>query len=269
VSKVLGEFPEEDANSLIPEGVIRAAIEREYKPGPNEYRYIGVDVARFGTDKTVFTEFVGWKQTRVETMHMRDTFEVLGPLIEFIKNDDSYGNRPVRVAVDAGYGHGVIDALMLATGQKRINHLNAPYQDLANTLTESVEILEINFGGQDWVKFHYGWKDEAALLDPELAKDRNVQEDRENYTNFKAKMFDLLARDMRTRISLLNHPDYLKDLPSVIIIPAGDSKMKIEAKSDYKKRTGQDSPDACDSLALANFARYFAKRPMGMLEALS
>ncbi len=34
----------------------------------------------------------------------------------------------------------------------------------------------------------------------------------------------------------------------------------IESKQDYKERTGETSPDDADSLALCNFAKYFARQ---------
>jgi hypothetical protein len=273
LSKVLGEFPAEDANSLIPESVVNMSFNRVYEPVDRDVRYIGVDVARMGGDKTVFTEFIGWKQIRVETHSKLETTEVSGCLMEFIKGSPDYGKRECRVAIDAGYNPGVLDILMLSTGQKELNKHNEIYKDMYRTMTDRVTILSFDFGGSDWVKFHYGWKDEAALRDPALEDDRMVQEDRSNYLNFKAKMFDLLARDMRSKVALKDddkalRESYIEELPSIIILPASDSKMKIESKQDYKTRTGKNSPDKSDSLALANIARYYAVRPMGMLEAM-
>jgi len=79
---------------------------------------------------------------------------------------------------------------------------------------------------------------------------------KEKYVNVKARMFDLLAQDMRTRIALLDEEVYLAELPSIQYSYDSKGRMEIESKDKYKKRTGRGSPDHADSLALANFGHY-------------
>jgi hypothetical protein len=141
----------------------------------------------------------------------------------------------------------------------------------------NVEILEINFGSTDWTLFHTGWKAEEkkSLFDAKKKrklskrKARKIQEDRENYTNFKSKMFDLLAIDIKNSIKLLRDNIYKKQLPTIRIVPDGKGRLKVESKEDYKARTGETSPDESDSIALANFARYFAITPISIGEAFN
>jgi hypothetical protein len=49
-----GEFPRADDDTLIPLDLVEAAISRERHPGPGHQRRLGVDVARYGDDRTVF-----------------------------------------------------------------------------------------------------------------------------------------------------------------------------------------------------------------------
>jgi hypothetical protein len=263
--KVLGQFPDEDENVLIPEKVVKIAQAREIEALESDQVYIGVDIARFGSDSTVFTGLVGWQQFGLEVHNKKDSVEVVRLLASFIYASPNYGKRKIRIGLDAGYGQGVIDDIRYwLAGTLQDSELpEATNWDRAN-----ITILEINFGSTDWVRYYYGWKDEKALRDESLKDDRKVQEDRENYANFKAKMFDILARDLRNKLALLPEQVYINSLPTIIMIPASDSKMKIESKEDYKKRTGEGSPDEADSLALANLARYFAAKPLGVLEAM-
>jgi hypothetical protein len=266
-SKVIGVFPDEDNNVLIPENVVMKAIDREYEGQSDDVVYIGADIARFGEDSSVFTEIIGWKETRLDVMNKFDTSDVAEKLVNFVKDGRYYGKRKIRVAIDGGFGHGVIDIMFIATGQKKVSHETSIYKDFACILDDKVEILEINFGASDWVKWYYGWKDEKAIRDENLGEDRKVQEDRENYLNYKAKMFDLLARDMRNSIDLLDRDCYKQLLPTIIMQDSGQGgKFKIESKLDYKKRTGEGSPDEADSLALANVARYYSVKPFNVMD---
>ena len=80
--------------------------------------------------------------------------------------------------------------------------------------------------------------------------------EKEKYVNVKARMYDLLAKDMRSRIALLDEEVYLSELPSIQYSYDSKGRMQIESKDQYKKRTGRGSPDHADSLALANFGHY-------------
>lgn len=262
MGKVLGEFPDEDGDVLVSELNIKTSQARESKDLSKETMgFIGLDVARFGVDKSVLSSMVSTEQITKKTMAKNDTNQVVGHTINFI--EDLQRRFPSikkwRLAVDGGFGHGVID---------RLKELKEQTEDARiHKILGSVDILEINFGSTDWVTFNYGWIDEAARKKKE--SDRKVQEDRENYCNFKAKMFDLLSRDIKKSIRMLPDPVTAKQLPTIKKDVDSKGRLKIESKEDYKARTGETSPDEADSFALCNFARYFAIKPLTMLDALS
>ena len=107
-SKVLGEFPETDEMSTIPLGWVHRAQERyqewEDAGSPKVGRYIlGVDVARFGGDKTAFAHRWGDVVASVEVLPGGDTERTADRVIE---------NRYATAVVDTnGVGAGVYDKI--------------------------------------------------------------------------------------------------------------------------------------------------------------
>ena len=227
VSKVFGEFPQDDQSVLIKMNYVESAIKRNYEISLSDFRYIGVDVARYGNDKTVITEMIGYKVTNVLVLTKRSTTEVTGQVINLIEGE--YENFKTTVLVDAtGIGSGVIDNLVeLQTSQK---------------LSKSINILEVHFG--------------ASPANPNEPDKSLVEQDKSRYLNLKAKMFQMLSNDLRDKIDLPENENYLKELPSLKASFDGKGRLKIESKDEYKKRTGRSSPDFSDSLALCNMGRY-------------
>ncbi len=105
-SKVLGEFPEIGEDILIQPGWIIAAQERASEPGP--YGILGVDVARYGSDRTVLCLRQGPVARIIGDYAMTSTTETTGHVV-IAKRD-----HPVHeVRVDGvGVGGGVVDQLL-------------------------------------------------------------------------------------------------------------------------------------------------------------
>lgn len=227
VSKCFGEFPEEDENCLISLGSVEASQQRSYEPKPNDRTSIGVDVARRGRDKTVITRIKGSQVTHRKVLIMQDANSVSGELINMIKLDQDF--RDVHIAIDAtGVGSGVVDALNQAK--------------LDRAIADTVEIRECHFGAGPGGR--KGSEEEIKL--------------KEKFVNLKARVFFLLMEDLKKDLCLPNEDVYLEELPTIRYKFDSKGKWLIESKDDYKNRTGRESPDDADSLALANFARYEA-----------
>ena len=235
VSKVLGEFPADDENALIPLSIVERAQNREVIGGNEGVRTIGADIARFGTDLSVFTELVGLKHTRTETHAQADVAEVVDALINFgLKSGE---DKETHIAIDVGnMGAGVIDFLKRAIKARGL----------------SWKVYEIPFGaGFQREQYPKGIRGDEAF-----------KNDKEHFVNQKARMFSLLAEDLRERISVLKNvmdgtdDVYQTELPDIQYKLNSKSKIQIESKEEYKSRTGKGSPDYADSLALANYARY-------------
>lgn len=105
-SKVLGEFPDVGQDVLFPPSLIRAAQERDLDPDDQRTR-LGVDVARFGTDRTVLTLARGPVARIVAEYGSVSTTETSGRVTAVARE-----HRVRRVQVDGvGVGGGVVDQL--------------------------------------------------------------------------------------------------------------------------------------------------------------
>lgn len=106
-ARVLGDFPEQGTDTLIPLNKIEAAIYRDLPETPEDKYQIGVDVARFGSNKTVFVCRKGNTVVEIKKFGLKDTMETTGALIEFMSRFD---NPPTKVD-NVGIGAGVVDRL--------------------------------------------------------------------------------------------------------------------------------------------------------------
>lgn len=106
VSRVLGEFPELGSDSLISPRLIAAAQERELDP--TGLQALGVDVARFGSDRTVVGHRQGPVYRRVGSYARQATTETTGRVIAHSRDLD--GDFEIRVD-GVGVGGGVVDQL--------------------------------------------------------------------------------------------------------------------------------------------------------------
>ena len=109
LSSVLGRFPESLVDSLVTMPSIREAVE-QWRAGlsdPCPPCIIGLDVARFGSDKTVFCLRRGDRVERLVSMEQADTMAVAGQAVALVRE-----HQAKAVFVDAaGVGGGVVDRL--------------------------------------------------------------------------------------------------------------------------------------------------------------
>lgn len=109
--RVLGEFPNEDDNAVIPLALCEAALHRDVEPLPRIMPVWGLDVARFGNCKTALVKRWGNQQVSSKTWAKRDTMEVAG-LIMYEYEETASDLRPAQINVDSiGIGAGVVDRL--------------------------------------------------------------------------------------------------------------------------------------------------------------
>lgn len=231
-SKVLGEFPDVDDSTIIQLGDVEAAQSRTHLPEKKAPRFIGVDVARYGDDRTVFTELTGTVHTRTKSLVKRDTMTVTGELVNFIKEE--YNGEHVIVTIDAtGIGSGVYDRMVELKKQK-----DSP-------IPKTCRIVEIHFG--------------MSVNKIQRGKDPTDKEklEQDTYGNLKALIFFDLAQALKNELRLRKDAVYENELPTIKYSFTSSGKTMVESKEDYKKRTGKKSPDHADSLALANLARRF------------
>lgn len=114
ISRVLGEFPVESEETLVPLSWLDAAVKR-YETRSNkdilvsEHIYLGVDVARYGSDKSVCASYQPNKILPLKKLQGKDTVAV-----KHMVNQEalSAASKLVQITVDdTGVGGGVTDNL--------------------------------------------------------------------------------------------------------------------------------------------------------------
>lgn len=121
--RVLGEFPDASAFSLIRTSWLRAAQKAEPKTGG--VRAGGCDVARFGDDDTVIVGFDGGHLLPMEVIHGADVVNVAGAVARAYKR-----NKWECVAIDdTGVGGGVTDVLVR---DRELNVIPVNFGEAAN-----------------------------------------------------------------------------------------------------------------------------------------
>ena len=91
--RVLGEFPEESDNAVIPLSLCEAALHRDVEPLVTIMPTWGLDVARYGNCKTALCKRHGNRQIEIKTWSKRDTMEVAG-LVLYEYEDTPADLRP-------------------------------------------------------------------------------------------------------------------------------------------------------------------------------
>jgi hypothetical protein len=105
-AKVRGLFPDIGEDVLITPSMIRAAQERELQPG--HHKVLGVDVARYGSDRTIIA-LSQWPRTRVISDHAKlATTATTGYVIAAKR---AHAAHEIRVD-GVGVGGGVVDQLV-------------------------------------------------------------------------------------------------------------------------------------------------------------
>jgi phage terminase large subunit len=123
--RVLGDFPNAEADGFIALPLVEEAVERWHDAKPDGICEIGADIARFGDDETVFGIREGGYVHPLECHRKWSTTETSGRLIQLGKD-----RKPGSIKIDdTGVGGGVTDLLSEA--------------NLSGT-----RIIPVNFGGE-------------------------------------------------------------------------------------------------------------------------
>lgn len=110
VSRVLGEFPEEGEDVVIPLTWIEKSMQRwreRMHEKSKDPAVIGVDVARFGSDRSCIAVRRGHRIERLVVIAKRDLMDLAGRILSVIREENAQ-----RAYVDeVGMGGGVVDRL--------------------------------------------------------------------------------------------------------------------------------------------------------------
>lgn len=225
-SLVMGEFPSQAEQSLIPTDLVIQAMNNygideesgksyaemsgwNIPQGGQEY---GLDMARFGADRTVLTpRRGGWVSQQIAWPK--------NDLVEWVETDllkiiDPMATRAIIKIDDTGNGGGTTDALGYfqshRNGKEPYIYRVVPY-NFSNSSSKPEKFADITS--------EVYWNLRSWFMNRAIA----IPYDKELFAELVGRRWYL------TRGGLI----------------------KVESKDDYKKRTGGKSPDKSDSLALA------------------
>ena len=146
--RVLGEFPTQDTDSLISVNDISAAIQREVKVPEQFEKKLGVDVARFGDDRTAIVVRQMEKVIRKEVFAGFDTMVITGKVLAIAKEEHIKGEN---IYVDViGVGAGVYDRIKEQGWKANAVNVSERPQDKENYLNLRAELYANKL--KEWVK---------------------------------------------------------------------------------------------------------------------
>lgn len=155
-ARVLGNFPSESTNTVIPLNYIELACEKEYRDRLKEIGgplRLGVDPARFGNDETVITPRFGGYIPEQEVSFKEGTTATAGRVLQYSSP------RPVFIGIDVdGLGGGVYDTLADAN----IDGI-AEIHNNAKALPDATGLTFANLASQLW------WRAREMFIAGELA----------------------------------------------------------------------------------------------------
>lgn len=109
--EVKGEFPKSGEDTVISLGLVEAAVNRDVQPS-NDKRIWGLDVARFGMDRTTLVKRQGNTLLEKPTWWRgKDLMQTVGKVTALYEKSQ-YTDKPDWIVVDSiGIGAGVVDGL--------------------------------------------------------------------------------------------------------------------------------------------------------------
>lgn len=214
--RVLGEFPQGDDDTIIPLHLAEAAKGRDVMASPTTRPVWGLDVARFGSDRTVLAKRCGPVVTEVEAWKGLDLMQTVGR-VKAQYDGLIPSERPTEILIDViGLGSGVYDRMReLGLPVRSINVSEAPaFGDTYNNLR-----TELVFRFRGWLE----QRGSRIPNDPELiAEMTSIRYSFGSTGKMKAESKD----DMRRRG--LKSPD---KADAVFLTFAGDAATSLGAPS--------------------------------------
>lgn len=215
---VEAEFIPDSEMVVVPYKSIVAAFENRGELG--EHIQVGLDVARMGTDSTVWTAISGSKVLEIKRLTGNTTMQVVGSTVEFVRHLQQKYQLPVSaVKVDViGLGAGVYDRLV------ELDEEDIYIPAIAVNNAEMQTVI-----------------------------------DRERYLNIRAEMAWMFRHRMEqggvgfndVYVEDYELKDYVRgDIQAMRYQITSQGKIKIIAKEDLRKILGR-SPDYWDSLVMA------------------
>ena len=157
-TRVLGQFPDAADDTLIPLRDVEAAVKRRIQTPPDTTPVMGVDVARFGNDKTVIIIRHGPKVIYIDELRKSDIVNTTGAVITAALK---YKLKDIIVD-EIGVGAGVLDNL------KADKRFNAQGLNGSNSPSNNEKYLNLRAEVFDGLRQRFADGDISIPNDPEL-----------------------------------------------------------------------------------------------------
>jgi phage terminase large subunit len=181
--RVLGNFPTQSDNAVIPLRLVNEAVARYDTTPPTGQLNIGVDVARFGDDETVICCRRGNRIIEWKFLQGSDNVDVAGEVLKMARRLTTGILDVARIKVDTcGLGSGVYDIL------SRETDIEAVSVNVAESATvEGYYRLrdQLWFAIRDWLAGGGAFADDARLLSELVAPEYGF--DTQNRTKVESK----------------------------------------------------------------------------------
>lgn len=234
--RVLGEFPQQDVATLIPANLLDSALNRPVI-GHERFRPIwGLDVARFGDDRTTLAKRRQRKLAEPLIIWQGLNLMQICARVKILWDETEMDDKPSAICVDAiGIGAGVVDRLQEMAGAGQFGNT----QIIGVNVSESAAASDLFARLRDelWWKARKWFETMAVSMEMDI--ENRTHWALEGNEEFYEDPFNSPAR--KTPIT-----DELRDI-LFSYLPNG--KIKLEPKQDTKERLGR-SPDAADAFVL-------------------
>lgn len=231
--RIDGQFPKGALDSFISLETVELACAKNNFVKPEDIvvadtLHVGVDVARFGDDKTVISPRISAKVFEFRKFSKKDTMETAGNVIrccmDYMKRFTNLRRCIIKVD-DSGVGGGVTDRLKEVIREQKLPYMVIP----VNNGESASDGYYFNLGCQIWGRI-------KELLE----------------SNFSNKIQGKIDKNgiSLCEIELPYDEEMIKQLSVRKYHMTSKGKIQLESKDDMKKR-GIGSPDTADSLSLA------------------
>jgi|TARA_Y100000310_G_scaffold345737_1_gene469038 hypothetical protein len=153
--RVLGEFPQADDDTIIPFHLVETATHRDIEGDSDLPSVWGLDVSRFGNDKTALCKRQGSVVTEIRSWAGLDLMQTVGRVVaEYEALLPS--KQPREILVDSiGLGSGVVD---------RLRELGLPVRGINVAEAPSMGATYLNLRSELWFKTKAWFEDRACKL---------------------------------------------------------------------------------------------------------
>lgn len=209
--RCLGEFPKSDDDTLIPYEWVRTAVGRDIIEAKNVRRVWGVDVARFGSDRTAVVERTPRTARVVDAWGATNLMDSASRIKRLYDDTPDHQKPAVLLVDDIGMGSGVLD---------RLRQLGLPARGINVAETAAMNEKFNRSRSELW------WRG------------------REWFQGMNVRLAEPATHDMMEHQNVL-----LAELVVVKYSYTETGKITVESKSELRKRINK-SPDFGDAFIL-------------------